>query len=42
MCGRVHVAWGRSDPATLALPTDQPLAAYAQGAADPELEQTMF
>lgn len=42
LLGRVHVAWGRSDAATLALPTDQRLAAYAQGAADPDLEQTMF
>ena len=42
LLGRVRVQWGRSDAATLALPTDQRLAAYAQGASDPDLEQTMF
>jgi alpha-L-fucosidase 2 len=42
LLGRVRVVWGRSDAATLALPTDQRLAAYAQGAGDPDLEQTMF
>jgi alpha-L-fucosidase 2 len=42
LLGRVQVDWGRSDPATLALPTDQRLAAYAKGGADPDLEQTMF
>ncbi|MFH1921003.1 MAG: glycoside hydrolase N-terminal domain-containing protein [Planctomycetota bacterium] len=40
--GRVRVDWGRSDATTLALPTNQRLAAYAQGAGDPDLEQTMF
>lgn len=42
LLGRVRVEWGRSDAATLALPTDARLAAYAQGASDPDLEQTMF
>ncbi len=42
LLGRVRVDWGRTDAATLALPTDARLAAYAQGAADPDLEQTMF
>ncbi len=42
LLARVRVVWGRSDAATLALPTDQRLAAYAQGAGDPDLEQTMF
>ena len=42
LLGRVRVDWGRSDAATLALPTDARLAAYAQGASDPDLEQTMF
>ncbi len=42
LLGRVQVDWGGSDAATLALPTDQRLAAYAQGAGDPDLEETMF
>ena len=42
LLGRVRVDWGHSDATTLALPTDQRLAAYAQGASDPDLEQTMF
>jgi len=42
LLGRVRVDWGRSEAATHALPTDARLAAYAQGASDPELEQTMF
>ena len=42
LLGRVRVDWGHSDAATLALPTDERLAAYAQGASDPDLEQTMF
>jgi alpha-L-fucosidase 2 len=42
LLARIQVDWGHSDPATLALPTDQRLAAYAQGARDPELEQSMF
>jgi len=42
LLGRVRVDWGRSEAATRALPTDARLAAYAQGASDPELEQTMF
>ena len=39
---RVRVDWGHSDPAMLALPTDERLAAYAGGGEDPDLEQTMF
>lgn len=39
---RVQVDWGHAEPATLALPTDQRLAAYAQGGKDPGLEQLMF
>lgn len=39
---RVRVDWGRSDAATAVLPTDERLAAYADGASDPDLEQTMF
>jgi alpha-L-fucosidase 2 len=42
LLGCVRVAWGRSDADTLALPADQRLAAYAKGARDPDLEQTMF
>ncbi len=42
LLGRARVEWGRSDAATLALPTDSRLAAYAQGKSDPDLEQTMF
>ncbi|MCY2989496.1 MAG: glycoside hydrolase N-terminal domain-containing protein [Planctomycetota bacterium] len=42
LLGRVRVVWGRSDAATQALPTDERLAAYAKGASDPDLEQTMF
>lgn len=42
LLGRVRVDWGRSEAATLALPTDERLAAYAQGARDPDLEETMF
>lgn len=39
---RVSVDWGRSEPVVAAMPTDQRLAAYAKGAADPDLEETMF
>ena len=39
---RVDVAWGRTDPAVAALPTDQRLQAYAKGGADPELESTLY
>lgn len=42
LLARVHVDWGASDASLPALPTDQRLAAYAQGGDDPELEQTMF
>lgn len=39
---RVDVAWGKSDPAVAALPTDKRLEAYAKGGEDPELEQTLY
>lgn len=39
---RVDVAWGRTDPKVAELPTDQRLAAYAKGGADPELEATLY
>lgn len=39
---RVAVAWGTSDDAVVALPTDARLARYAAGGQDPTLEQTMF
>jgi len=39
---RVQVDWGHSEPAVLALPTDQRLAAYAKGGSDPDLEQILF
>ncbi|WP_093781924.1 glycoside hydrolase N-terminal domain-containing protein [Streptomyces sp. yr375] len=39
---RVSVAWGTSDAAVVALPTDARLARYAAGGEDPTLEQTMF
>ncbi|MGW8889813.1 glycosyl hydrolase family 95 catalytic domain-containing protein [Streptomyces sp. NPDC055749] len=39
---RVAVAWGTSDDAVVALPTDARLARYAGGGQDPTLEQTMF
>ena len=42
LLARVRVDWGRSDAATLALPTDVRLAAYGKGGSDPDLEQTMF
>ncbi len=42
LLGRVRVDWGRCAADTLALPTDARLAAYAQGAPDPDLEETMF
>jgi len=42
LLGRVQVDWGRSGAAALALPTDERLAAYAQGARDPDLEETTF
>ncbi len=42
LLARVRVDWGRSDAATLALPTNTRLNAYAKGAYDPDLEQTMF
>lgn len=42
LLARVEVDWGRSDAATLALPTDRRLAAYARGASDPDLEETFF
>ena len=42
LLARVRVDWGRSDEATLALPTDARLLAYIKGANDPDLEETMF
>jgi alpha-L-fucosidase 2 len=42
LMNRVKVSWGRSDAAALALPTNERLEAYKNGANDPELEQTMF
>ena len=42
LMNRVNVSWGKSDAATLALPTDERLQAYKKGASDPQLEQTMF
>ncbi len=42
LLARVCVDWGRSDAATLAMPTDSRLTAYKKGAVDPALEQTMF
>ncbi len=42
LLARVRVDWGRSAAATLAMPTDARLAAYRQGAVDPDLEETMF
>jgi alpha-L-fucosidase 2 len=42
LLARVRVDWGHSDAAVKQLPTAERLAAYAKGAADPELEQTMF
>ncbi|MCX5338657.1 glycosyl hydrolase family 95 catalytic domain-containing protein [Streptomyces atratus] len=42
LMNRVSVAWGTSDAAVVALPTDARLARYAAGGQDPTLEQTMF
>ena len=42
LLARVRVDWGRSGAATLAMPTDARLAAYRDGAGDPDLEETMF
>ncbi|WP_235282487.1 glycosyl hydrolase family 95 catalytic domain-containing protein [Microbacterium sp. SA39] len=39
---RAKVEWGRSDVATLGLPTDRRLARYARGESDPTLEQTLY
>lgn len=39
---RVDVAWGKTDSAVAALPTDQRLQAYAKGGVDPELESTLY
>jgi alpha-L-fucosidase 2 len=39
---RVRVDWGTADAEALALPTDVRLARYGKGAADPDLEETMF
>jgi alpha-L-fucosidase 2 len=40
--GRVEAAWGESDAQVRTLPTDQRLAAYVKGGADPELEALLF
>ncbi|MFD3306955.1 glycoside hydrolase N-terminal domain-containing protein [Streptomyces sp. NPDC058694] len=42
LMNRVSVAWGTSDDAVVALPTDARLARYAAGGEDPTLEQAMF
>ncbi|WP_406514844.1 glycoside hydrolase N-terminal domain-containing protein [Streptomyces sp. NBC_00873] len=42
LMNRVSVAWGTSDDAVVALPTNARLARYAAGEVDPTLEQTMF
>ncbi|MFF5979588.1 glycoside hydrolase N-terminal domain-containing protein [Streptomyces olindensis] len=42
LMNRVSVAWGTSDEAVVALPTDARLARYAAGGQDPALEQSMF
>jgi alpha-L-fucosidase 2 len=42
LMNRVSVAWGTSDDAVAALPTNARLARYAAGGEDPTLEQTMF
>jgi len=42
LLARVRVDWGQSDAVTLAMPTDERLAAYGKGASDPGLEETMF
>ncbi|MFJ2443555.1 glycosyl hydrolase family 95 catalytic domain-containing protein [Streptomyces sp. NPDC087658] len=42
LMNRVSVAWGTSDAAVVALPTNARLARYAAGGEDPTLEQTMF
>ena len=42
LLARVRVDWGHSDATTLALSTNARLNAYAKGAYDPDLEQTMF
>lgn len=39
---RVAVDWGTTAPEIAALPTDQRLTRYADGGADPSLEQTLF
>ncbi|MFI5731961.1 glycosyl hydrolase family 95 catalytic domain-containing protein [Kribbella sp. NPDC051587] len=39
---RVSVDWGTTDPTVAALPTDARLTRYADGGADPSLEQTLF
>ncbi|MFH9009707.1 glycosyl hydrolase family 95 catalytic domain-containing protein [Streptomyces afghaniensis] len=42
LMNRVSVAWGTSDDAVVALPTNARLARYAAGGQDPALEQSMF
>ncbi|MEW2118624.1 glycoside hydrolase N-terminal domain-containing protein [Streptomyces sp. NPDC005474] len=42
LMNRVSVAWGTSDSAVMAMPTNARLARYAAGGSDPTLEQSMF
>ena len=42
LAGRVALDLGKTDPAVAALPTDERLARYAKGGADPELEALSF
>jgi alpha-L-fucosidase 2 len=42
LLGRVELDVGASAPGTGALPTEQRLAAYAKGGADPDLEEILF
>jgi alpha-L-fucosidase 2 len=42
LMNQVKVSWGKSDAATLALPTDERLQAYKKGGNDPQLERTLF
>ena len=42
MLARVHVDWGETEAEVQALPTDRRLERYQTGAADPDLEETMF
>lgn len=42
LSGRAAISVGKSEPAVVALPTNQRLQAYAKGAVDPELEVLVF